>query len=155
MVICEITGKETKNPVKIQLAGSILTVDRSQQHLGKLIEEQKRDVSHTFYKSKKKQEEVGDVVSNYFSLISKALAQKQLTAKHAARAVNIKESTLQKYVSGKLKPDTNHAKILEKFLGITLFEEHKESKNESFDVNSVMTEESSGNTLGDLIKDLK
>lgn len=153
MVICEITGKETKNPVKIKVAGTILTVDISQKHMGELIDSKKGQSSHTFTRRIKTQVNE-EVVENFQSTINKELARKKLNLHQLARMINIKESTLNKIFSGKIKPDLELARKLERFFEVTLVEEVESSSND-FSLDDVMVDDSSSNsgfTLGDLIK---
>lgn len=148
MVICEITGKETNKPVKIRVGGAILTVDISQKHMGTPVDDAPAR-SHTF-KRRTKSQTVEEVVPNFQSLVNKELAKRDLNLHQLARMLNLKESTLNKMFSGKIKPDVATAKKLGSFFDTSLVEE-KESG--SFDYSDLMDDsESSGTTLGDLIK---
>lgn len=154
MVLCEITGKETKKPVKIKVGGAILTVDISQKHMGEPVDTQKNNRSHTF-RRRLKTETKEEIVDNFQSIVNSELAKRNLNLHQLARMLGIKESTLNKMFSGKIKPDIDVAKKLEKFFEITLVEESEIGNSNSEMENVIIDEEessSSGLTLGDLIK---
>ena len=110
--------------------------------------------NRTFKFKKNKYEKIQlDIVSNYLSLINSFLGKKGINLHQLARAVNVKESTLNKYFSGKIKLDIETAKKLENFFEIKLLEEvsevntadYMQSKDEDDDSNQSLS-------LGDLIK---
>ena len=90
-------------------------------------------------------------MENYSSLLNKGLSKRKIDIHQLARAVNIKESSLQKYFTGKLHPDLQTAKRLEKFLEIKLTREVdlKETDDNSFSLET--NDLNSQPTLGDLI----
>jgi len=89
-----------------------------------------------------------DVVSNYAALINATLSKKGLNLHQLARALNIKESTINKYTSGKLKPDVDTARKIQHFLEIKLLEEKEEVDTQDF----MSRGDSSSLSLGDMLK---
>ncbi len=137
------------NLVKIRVAGSEMNVCSNCKKMGAEVEK-KEDYKHTFRHRVRSSEITEEVVSNFGSLINNALAKKGMDVHHLARGANIKESSLQKYLQGKLKLDVDTAKRLGKFLEIELVEE---VEGGSVNLDDVMAEESSSSmSLGDLIK---
>jgi len=67
-----------------------------------------------------------------------------------ARATNIRDSTLTKYTTNKIKPDIESAKKIEKFLSIELV---KEFKNEIYEDNSKV-QDLGTRTLGDMFENI-
>ena len=139
-------GSEANSLNNIQVAGSTMKVCNSCKNMGHSVHEEKK--AHTFYKRHKDEETRIEPVENYSSLIERALAKRGLNHQQLARATNIKESNLNKYLSNKLKPDLETIKKIEKFLEIPLTEE---VSGGSFDMSS-LSEDNESLSLGDLIK---
>lgn len=151
MATCESCGTNAPNLYKVKIAGSVMNVCGKCRKMGKDLDEKKSAPAYTF-KHKKKDVVLEEVVNNYPSLINSALTKKGLNFHQLAKVLNIKESTINKYVTGKIKPDVETAKRIEKFLEIKLTEEVDEIET-SVDVEVVDEDEkSSGTTLGDLLK---
>jgi putative transcription factor len=149
MAVCELCGSQSQALTPIKVAGSTMSVCNSCKSMGK--EQFSTQKSHTFKRRihEKTQEEV---VSNYSSMINSALAKKGLQIQQLARMLNIKESTLNKFFTGKIKPDIETAKKLERFFEIRLVEEvSSSSQNFSEDV-FLDDDDNSSLSLGDLIK---
>lgn len=147
-------GSSSESLVTIKVAGSNMRVCMSCSKMGKIVEEQKTR-THTFYHRKKDEGTVKEPKDNYASIINRELAKKGLNIHQLARAVNIKESNLSKYMLGKMKPDVDTIRKIEKFLEISLLQDV--SSMGKFDEDDIMSDESenSGLTLGDLIKDTR
>lgn len=145
---CELCGKQDVNLKQVKITGSVMKVCSSCASYGAVLEK-KVDEKHIFYKKKKINEEY-TVVDNYSSLINSALAKKNLTIHHLAKTLNIKESTLNKVVLGKLQLDIDMAKRIEKFLEIKLVV--IDEKKENFDYGDVMKENEERTSLGDILK---
>jgi uncharacterized protein (TIGR00270 family) len=149
MAICELCGNEVGKLYMVKIAGSTSRACDNCKGLGKVVEEDKGPKSHSFYRRTKHQtKEV--VIDDYASIVSSTIAKKGLTVKKLADISNIKESSLTKYLSGKIHIDVGTARKLEKALGVSIVEtvEEVEVNEEDF-----MSDEGSGGlSLGDLIK---
>lgn len=131
-----------------KVAGSTMQLCNSCKGHGSV--EKNVPTSKVFYKSKKELPKE-HVVDNYQSKIMKALSEKGYNAHQLARAISLKESSLNKFLTGKLHPDINTAKRIENFLEISLVEEStSQAPVEDFLVDD--EEEQTGTSLGDLLK---
>jgi len=144
MTSCEMCGKEG-GLSKVQVAGTKMNLCSSCSIHGKTEEKSNSGVS--FYKRKREEILEKEVVSNAVQLIQKKLSVKDMNVHHLARAINIKESSLQKYMSGKIKIDLQAASKIEFFLEIKITEEAK-----TVSVDDYLQEEDEPLSLGDLIK---
>jgi len=127
---CELCGKDSKKLIKVRIAGSEMKVCQNCKSKGKVLEEDNSVSSHTFYHRKKDRSQVDFIlIKNYVSLINSGMARKKLTPHHVSRAINIKESTLSKILTGKFKPEISIINKLEHFLDIKLIE------NDNFEEN--------------------
>lgn len=152
MVACEMCGKDVPTLNNAVVAGTQMKVCSSCLRHGNSIEE-KVEPSKTFYKKKKAQAIELAVVDNYASMINSELSKRSMNVQQLARAINIKESSLNKYLSNKIKIDVLTAKKIEKYLELSLTKEV-----ESVNVQDYMDEESQeeASSLGDLLmKQLK
>lgn len=150
MAVCELCGKIVDKTITIQVAGTNMQSCMSCKGLGKEVDVAPQGKNaHSFYRRKKANVILG-VVDNYSSILNSALARKGFNIQQLGRAVNIKESTLNKYFTGKLKPDVDTSRKLENFLEITILEEKEEVNPQDFLDDS--TEDSSSLSLGDLLK---
>jgi uncharacterized protein (TIGR00270 family) len=150
MVTCEFCGKEVNSTVTVKVAGSTMQACFSCKGMGEVIEKQKLDPTHTFYKRKKQTEVALDVVSNYSSLLNSALAKKGLNIKQLARALNIRESTINKYFTNKMKPDVETAKKLGKYLDVYILEEAVQISAQDY-MGDVEYSDDENLSLGDLL----
>lgn len=156
MGTCEMCGIQTDNLINVKTVGSEIKVCSKCSRMGKTLEH-KGPVSHSFYKNSKKEDVSFEVISNYQSLINSTLAKKNLTIHHLANTLNIKESTLNKILTGKFAPEISIARKIENFLDIKLvIESTNSSKNQ--DVDDLETEinddiNDSKMNLADLIKE--
>lgn len=150
MGTCELCGKQSEKLFDIRVAGTDMKACSACKGMGKSLEPSPNKY-HTFRHNVKGQN-IEEVVSNYVSIINSALSKKGLNIHQLARAVNIKESTLNKYMTSKLKPDVSDARRLEKFLEVELLEEFEGGSSSVEDVMIDEGESSSGSTLGDLIE---
>lgn len=150
MAVCELCGKIVDKTITIQVAGTNMQSCFACKGLGKEVDlaPQGKD-AHSFYRRKKANVVMG-VVENYSSVLNSALARKGLNLQQLARALNIKDSTLNKYFTGKLKPDVDTSRKLENFLEITILEEKEEVDPQDYLEES--SEDSSTLSLGDLLK---
>lgn len=148
MASCELCGKSNVNTKPVKVAGTVMNVCSLCNSFGSSMEK-KGPISHTFYK-KVKEEENLVVCKNYSSLISSTLAKKNLTLHHLAKALNIKESTLNKAISGKIHLELETARRIEKFLEITLIEDAQPVRVDDYLLGE--KEEEVSNSLGDLLK---
>ncbi len=158
MVTCEFCGKEVSSTVVVRSAGSNLNACHNCKHLGNVVETNDLNpLSHSFRRIKKTTNTTFEVVQDYASQINRALANKGLNIKQLARVLNIKDTTLNKYCSGKIKPDVTTARKVESYFGIKLVEEVEAvSINEDDYVEKDVKGDESDMSLGDmLMKKLK
>ena len=150
MVTCEMCGKEG-NISRVSVEGTSMAVCDSCKSMGKSSEDYSSNNSHTFRKRTKTQVK-DEVVVNFSSLINSSMAKKGFTAHQLARVINIKESSLNKYLSGKIKPDIDVARKIENFLEIKIVEQVEGS--EQIDTTDIIvdSDDTTGLSLGDLIK---
>lgn len=149
MGTCEMCGKEA-TVVSAKVASSTMQLCSQCRKHGVEINE-KPSHSKVFHKRKKSEtQEV--IVDDYGSRISKALHKKGLNSHQLARAINLKESSLHKFLCGKIQPEIDIAKKIEKFLEISLVQE-KEIQSAPQDYLIDDDEESSGTSLGDILKE--
>ncbi|MFT4250484.1 MAG: helix-turn-helix domain-containing protein [Candidatus Woesearchaeota archaeon] len=97
-----------------------------------------------------KQEDSSVVCSDASRIISSARQKSGVSAKEFAQRLNIKESVLLAWESGKRVPTVSDARRLEKLLGVSLVEQGVVSA----DASTFLSRDSSqGFTIADLIKD--
>lgn len=149
MGTCELCGSQTEKLFAIRVAGTDMKVCSNCRSMGKSLETAPSKM-HTFRHNVKNQK-IEEVVSDYVKIVSSAISKRGLNLHQLARAVNIKESTLNKYMTSKLKPDVADAKKLEKFLEINIIEEVENSSSYE-DLLVDEKESSAGSTLGDLLE---
>lgn len=147
MAFCEFSGKEVDRVVSVNIAGTTINVAPQYANLGKQqIEEKARE--HSFYKRRKTNVEY-EVVSNFTQVVNKEISKRGWTLHQLARVSNIKESSLQKYMQGKLYLDIDTARKLESCLKIVLVEE---VSGKPINTDDFLEEESGeGASLGDLL----
>lgn len=121
MVTCEMCGKDAENLNSVKVAGSLVRVCSNCRHLGK-SQEVEGPISKSFFKKKNVQVEM-EVVPKYTSIITSTLAKKGLDLHQLARVISIKESTLNKFMSGKFAPELDIAKRIGHYLEIPLVRE--------------------------------
>lgn len=154
MTVCELCGSKTDSKlVLVKIAGSTMNVCTKCKGLGKPVDMPKAH-SHLFL-HKKKEEVKLEVVPNFASIINSVMARKGLNIHQLARALNIKESTLNKYLNSKIRPDVETAQRIEKFFDIKLTKEYERDEPRYEDALLDKDEKSSSTTLGDLINKLK
>jgi uncharacterized protein (TIGR00270 family) len=153
MVACEMCGTDSSTLKEVRIAGTQMRVCNNCSRHG-VSTEGKAQVSRTFYKKKRGEEIEFDVVDNYASLINSELGKRGLTSHQLARTINVKESSLNKYLSNKIKIDIISAKKIETFLEITLTKEVQSVNVDDYMEEPEETE--SNSSLGDLLmKQLK
>lgn len=149
MATCEMCGSETNSTTQIKVAGSIMNVCLKCKSMGQTINTTNNNPSHIFSKNKKENSLGNEVSNNYANLITNGMQKKKINLHQLARAVNIKESSLNNYVKGKIKPDENNARRIANFLNIELFESTENSNSAYEDYNA--NDDSSPISLGDMI----
>jgi uncharacterized protein (TIGR00270 family) len=148
MASCEMCGGDASlQPVKV--AGSLMKLCSSCSVHGKSLQNETTSVS--FYKRKKEVKEY-QINDDAIETIQKKLSQKGWDVHQLARAISIKESTLQKYMTKKLKLDLENARKIEKFLEISLVSEVSSQSIEDF-IEDEDTLESQAPSLGDMLKE--
>lgn len=146
-------GKQTESPIQAKVVGSVMNVCSDCRRTGNVIEpENKAPISKTFYKRHKSESVENVVISNYGPLINSALARKNLNIQQLARIINIKESTLSKFMSGTFKPELDIARKIEDYLNINLVNEVESSgKSETMILDEMKKQEDVSENLADLI----
>lgn len=150
MASCELCGKSNVSTKSSKVAGTLMNICENCSGYGSSVQKEPSNFSHTFYKKVKNDDENEEVCENYGSLINSALAKKNLNLHHLAKALNIKESTLNKAMTGKLHMEISMAKRIEKFLEISLV---KSMKPVNVDDYLLDEKESQVTSLGDLLKE--
>lgn len=149
MGTCELCGKSENNLFSVKVAGTFMKVCSSCKSMGRVLEE-KKNYEHSFRRKRKDEQISYDVVSDFVSRVRKSLSKRNMDIQHLARAVNVKESTLQKYMTSKLSPDIETARKIGKFLEIELVEEVESSG--SGDYIASLDDDNQSMSLGDMIK---
>ena len=155
MGVCELCGKNTENLCRIKVAQSEMKACSSCKSMGKEVRSRTNNQVLNYKFNKRKRESISyEIVENYSSLLNKALSRKGIVLKQLARAINIKESTLNKYFTGKIKPDNIISRKLENYLDISLLQEAVETRVENYlvDENEDEDIDQAGMSLGDLLK---
>ncbi len=149
MVTCELCGETTTSVSLTRIAGTAMKVCSKCKNMGKDLEPEKNQ-QHTFRPKFRHEDIKLEVVNNYSSLINNAIHTRKIDVHILARSTNIRESTLTKYITNKIKPDVESARKIEKFLDIKLIEEFK---NESYETK--IEEDVKPRTLGDMFEKLQ
>ena len=151
---CELCGKTVENPVKAKIEGTVLEVCNNCRALGQELSTPKQfqvGKSHPHFQLHSS----GDLIENYTTIIRNARQQKNLTIEQLALKISEKDFVVRRVEEGKLKPDPELAKKLEKFLGIHLTENESlvSGDFDSLDQNINKTKEPNDKlTLGDFIR---
>lgn len=149
MVTCELCGENTSVVSLTRIAGTAMKVCSKCEKMGINLEPNKTK-EHTFRHNLKQDEIKLEVTNNYSMLINKGMQIKKIDVHILARSTNIRESTLTKYTTNKIKPDIESAKKIEKFLDIKLIEEFK---NENYE--SKLNDDIAPRTLGDIFENIQ
>lgn len=145
MPACEMCGKEAK-PITIDIEGVEMKVCSGCARFGK-VKKSSSAVSFHNFKTKKPELPEVKIVSNCAVLLRSARERKGMTQEDFAKHINEKESLVQKWESGHLKPSVETAKKLESLLGIILT-----AKDEELSPAAEVRRKSEGFTIGDFIK---
>jgi len=120
LVECPICGREVEKLVKAEIEGSIIEVcEDCAKKYGKILEEKSRKIKVIKDKEIKEIEEV-DLIEDFFVAIKKRREELGLSIKELAKLVKEKESVIKRIEDGKLEPDINLARKLEKILKIKI-----------------------------------
>jgi len=149
MVSCELCGTQCESLVNVKISSSNLKVCNKCKSSGTLLDRNQESISHTFRRSKHETGTSLGVKNNYISLVNSTLAKKSLNFHQLAKATNIKESTLTKYLSSKIPLDVDTARKIEYFLEIKLIDEVENIDPKSF---ISQDDDSSPLSLGELLK---
>jgi len=155
---CDLCGKPGQL-FKVELEGSRIVACESCAKYGKVIHEIKQELPKSTKAAKAKEQEmvrsapkapetIQIIVKEYASKIKNAREKRGIKQEDFAKLVNIKDSLLLHLESGKMEPNMELAKKLEKVLGIKLIDEivlEPEEKKEGLKPHSGPM------TLGDLI----
>lgn len=151
MATCELCGSNVNSLTPIKIAGSYMKVCPKCKGMGNQVEKMP-EKAHTF-KRKAKKNVTEEVVSDFVKKLNEGMKKKNINFHQLAKTLNIKESSITKYLSGKIKPDVETARMFERYFEIKFLEEVEDSSKDYEDVNNLMeAEELSEVTLGDLLK---
>lgn len=150
MAACELCGENSSVLSLTRIAGTTMKVCDKCKNMGKNLEPGKNP-EFTFRHRVKEEDVVFEVVSDYSLKINQGMQKKSLNIHQLARAVNIRESTLTKYTTNKIKPDIESAHKIERFLEIKLTEEFKNDNS----TNNFEIEDAPVKTLGDMLQNLQ
>ncbi|MBI2659371.1 TIGR00270 family protein [Candidatus Woesearchaeota archaeon] len=148
---CDLCGKTAESLAKAIIEGVQLDVCADCAKFGKVIATVKRPSAKEQHKQYIKQqqakgEKIELLVEDYAEIIKKKRESMGLTQKDFAGRINEKEIVIRKIETGILNPPLPLVKKLEKFLGISLIEQHEER------FESQRKDKNGGFTLGDFIK---
>ena len=144
---CDLCSK--KGPTrKTRIEGVVYSACSDCQRLG--VDATPAAVSYQKKRSFSKQEDVSVVRSDASRVISSARQRSGVSAKDFAQRLNVKESVLLAWESGKRSPTVDDARRLEKLLSVSLVQQGVVSA----DPGAFLSKDSSeGFTIADLIKD--
>jgi putative transcription factor len=154
---CDLCGK-TGQLFKVELEGSRIVACEECAKYGKILHEVKQEVPKRSKAAKandqasassapKTPETVQLIVKDYSSKIKNAREKRELKQEDFAKQINEKESVLHQLESGRMEPNMELARKLEKALGIKIIEEiilEPEEKSDKLKASGPMT-------LGDMI----
>ncbi|MFW6047488.1 MAG: helix-turn-helix domain-containing protein, partial [Candidatus Woesearchaeota archaeon] len=86
-------------------------------------------------------------------VIKKGLEKNGLNSHQLARATNIKESQVNKFITGKIQPDIETARKIQKFLSIELIVDQETTQEDVSYFIDDDDNEDNATSLGDLIKE--
>lgn len=138
MTTCELCGNKTSQIKKAKIMGSVMNVCEKCINYGTSLEQidnLKNQNTHKTprkenFKNKKKEETELQIINEATKKIQQSMSQKNLNIKNFSRAINVKESTLNKIMSKKLELDITTARKIEKFLKINLITKTEIKNNE-------------------------
>ncbi len=149
MPLCEMCGKESRLIVA-NVEGGDLKVCPNCVKYGQVkkssLQAKNVPFKHKNIISKQKQQEF-KVVDNYSQLIKSTRDARKMNQEEFSKFINERESVLNKWENGSLKPRLDIARKLEKKLNISLVE-----KEEVKSVEMEKKKSGEGFTLGDFIK---
>lgn len=120
MTSCELCGKPAIGKARVE--GVIFTVCAGCSQLGQPLAPppatpaRRVAPAHTALPAR-------ELVVDFGSRLRSARQHKGLSEEDAAKALNLHKSTLLHFEAGKMHPDDTTARKLERFFGITLFED--------------------------------
>jgi putative transcription factor len=153
-MVCDLCGK-TGTLYKTEIEGSRVNACESCAKYGKVLHEIKTEQTRKQFRDSKERvqsvaktpEVIQLIVKNYGQKIKNARESRNLKQEDFAKLINEKESLLHHLESGKMEPNLELAKKLEKALGIKLIEEmvlEPEEQKQNIKASGPMT-------LGDMI----
>jgi len=149
MSVCDLCGKEVDKLVRAEIEGTELGVCGRCSKFGRILRRVKNDEERKKVLLPRKRlvvEEIEErVVFDCAERIRKAREKKGMKQEEFAKLLSEKESLVQKWEGGSLRPRIETARKLEKILGIGLVERLEEGKVE------LKATKSGEITLGDVI----
>jgi len=153
MAVCEMCGKDTYL-VKAEVEGTELKICQNCAKYGKVKEyrtPKSLKKARNYYP--KSQGAEYDLVLNYSQIIQKIRNQKGLDQEKFAKLINEKESVVQKWESGNLKPRIDTAKKLERLFNVELIKVVGSGEEvKTLDTGTSSKKSTGEPTLGDFVK---
>lgn len=147
---CSMCGKKTEDLFLIEIEDSRLEVcEICSQSGARIIRKIEKPPEPKFKRPEQSDEIIEDIVPNYAQIIRGIHQGTGLKTEDFAKKINERESVVKKIESGKMEPSLKLARKLEKMFDVKLIEE---SKNEPGPKKYTTYSESSGATLGDVVK---
>ncbi|MBS7642616.1 MAG: multiprotein bridging factor aMBF1 [Candidatus Bathyarchaeia archaeon] len=134
MPICELCGRKASRTVKIEIEGALIDVcsECASKAKARVLREIKKNYTTAKSKPSTSSNIRRDDISvelesrvlrqDYGRVIKEAREKQGLRIEDLARIIGEKSSVIQRIEAGKLKPDSDLARRLEKVLKISLFE---------------------------------
>ena len=151
---CEMCGSSAEELFKTNIEGTTINVCKKCSRYGKVVEmvkvvfiPEKRQEERRKEQLKTVEDETIFVITpNYTTIVKESRERLNLKQEELAKKINERDTIISKIETGTIEPSMKVARKLEKFLGITLVEEHKEGNIGNVKDNSDSI------TIGDLIK---
>ncbi len=152
---CEICGKNTSKTFYISLDGAVLSVCEDCSKYGTIVEESKllevktkrrAESAKNIVKAKldTTAERIFELKPDYFKIIKNERERRKLTQDELAKLIKEKPSVISKIETGRLEPDENLIRKLEKFFNIRLIESTELSASKPSSTSGELT-------LGDVV----
>lgn len=141
-MICELCGAKVKKLYKVYIEGSILNVCEKCKKYGKPVDERGNIIEKTnLNKDLKISEETID--PNYYKILREYRIKNNLKQEDVAKLLNIKESLYKSIEEGKIIPNIDLAKKIEKVLKIKIINKEllldkEETKNLGLTVGDII-----------------
>jgi len=125
--VCEVCGKEIYGKGKyVDIDGAVMLVCEACSKLGRIVNPPKKTPPKKMVKKIQESFEEDKILKkDYHTIIRKARERLGLSQEELAQRIKEKSSVIKLLEAGKLQPDDNLTKKLERFLRIELYEEYE------------------------------